>query len=115
MRPLNFTVRRQHMDALSQVFPELAASVSAALERMGKTDLARECLVARIFRVTFDVSVDAAYIYLNELGPDNCESVPLEMPRWMIVLDTVSGRPQGLEWLSPPEPFKAELRARAAV
>jgi uncharacterized protein YuzE len=102
------------MATLAAAFPELSDAVVQALRNMGHTDLAAKYPDASIRRVTFDNAADAAYIYLADPESQHGATIPLDLPEWFLVLDTAAdGQPQGVEWLSPPGRFKAQLRAMA--
>jgi len=114
------------METLLAVFPDLATEITQELSRMGKGDLAAQLSQAVITDVTFDNSADAGYIYVKAgrqlniveeqtIGVRHGETVCLETKNW-INLDTDNfGRLTGIELLSPPAAWKAELRKRRAV
>lgn len=113
------------MDTVAGAFPELVADLVSGLEIVGRADLADQVRSVLISRVTFDNSVDAAYIYVkpsrtlnaveqNVIGVRHGETIPLEGQYWA-VLDTDNfGRLAGIEILAPGN-LKTELRSRASV
>lgn len=59
------------MDNVAAVFPDLVSELITALGTTGRLDLANQMRKASVTRVTFDVSANAAYIYVEESRPLN--------------------------------------------
>ncbi|MEO7774390.1 MAG: hypothetical protein ABIT36_04450 [Steroidobacteraceae bacterium] len=103
------------MELFAKSFPVLCDALVAALLKEGRVDLANQFPSGEVGRVTFDDSIGASYVHIGPGDMPHGETVTLNGLLSADVDVDASGKLQGVEILSAPEPLKGELRRRAAV
>jgi uncharacterized protein YuzE len=103
------------MELFAQVLPAFCDALVATLVKGGRLDLANQCPSIELGRVNFDDSIGASYVHLGLGDSAHGETVRLDDLLSVAVDVDSSGKLQGVEIFSAPEPLKAELRRRVAV
>lgn len=100
------------MSTLVQLFPSLASVLSRQLRLINRVSLANQIDAAKILKITFDKTADAAYIYLqpspefnavqlNTVKVQHGETVEVETPYWTYIDIDNLGCLTGIEILTP--------------